>query len=80
MVSGLLIRSLVYSTRGALPRRKNTRHWVGGRCLGWGSVSGLGVGLYFYIFLRVRGILGDIRLWVGDPSTSSCLVSLPAIL
>ena len=26
--------------------------------------------------LSIRCILGDIRLWVGDPWTSSCLVSL----
>jgi len=29
------------------------------------------------LILSIRCILGDIRLWVGDPSTSSCLVSLP---
>ena len=28
------------------------------------------------INLNIRCILGDVRLWVGDPSTSSCLVSL----
>jgi hypothetical protein len=27
--------------------------------------------------LRIRCILGDIRLWVGNPSTFSCRVSLP---
>ena len=27
--------------------------------------------------LSIRCILGDKRLWVGDTSTSSCLVSLP---
>ena len=27
--------------------------------------------------LSIRCILGDIRLWVRDPSTSSCRVSLP---
>jgi hypothetical protein len=27
--------------------------------------------------LGMRCILGDIRLWVGDPSTSCCLVSQP---
>ena len=27
-------------------------------------------------YLSIRCILGDMRLWVGDPSTSSCLVSL----
>ena len=27
-------------------------------------------------YLSTRCILGDIRLWVGDPSTSPCLVSL----
>ena len=27
--------------------------------------------------LSIRCILGDIRLWVGDPSASSCVVSLP---
>ena len=26
--------------------------------------------------LRIHCILGDIRLWVGDPSTPSCIVSL----
>jgi len=30
--------------------------------------------------LSIRCILGDVRLWVGDPSTSSCLVSLPLSL
>ena len=29
------------------------------------------------INLSIRCILGDIRLWVGDTSTSSCLVYLP---
>ena len=28
-------------------------------------------------YLSIRCMLGDIRLWVGDPSTSSCRVSLP---
>ena len=28
--------------------------------------------------LSLRCIHGDIRIWVGDPSTSSCLVSLPS--
>ena len=28
-------------------------------------------------YFNTHCILGDIRLWVGDPSTSSCLVSLP---
>ena len=28
-------------------------------------------------FSSYTSILGDIRLWVGDPSTSSSLVSLP---
>ena len=31
------------------------------------------------VYLSKRRILGDIRLWVGDPSTCSCLVSLPRI-
>ena len=29
------------------------------------------------IFWSIRCVLGDIRLWVGDLSTSSCLVFLP---
>ena len=28
------------------------------------------------VYPSIRCILGDIRLWVGDPSTSSCLVPL----
>ena len=66
MVSGPLIRGFVSST--PLPRPENTRR-----------LSGLGVSLYSYIVFNIRGTLRDIRLWVGDPSTSSCLVSLPAI-
>ena len=27
--------------------------------------------------LRIRCILGDVRLWVGDLEMSSCVVSLP---
>ena len=33
--------------------------------------------VYLVIYLSIRCILGDIRLWVGHPSTSSCLVSPP---
>ena len=40
-----------------------------------------------YVYMRcmnafvlcIRCILGDIRLWVGDPSTSSFLVSFPRV-
>ena len=32
------------------------------------------------INLGIRCIFGDIRLWVGDPSTSSCRVPLPRVL
>ena len=67
MVFGSLIWVFVSST--PLPRPENTHR------LSW-----LGVSLYFYIVFNIRGTLGDIRLWVGDPSTSSCRVSLPAIL
>ena len=33
--------------------------------------------VYFVVFLSIRCMLGDIRLWVGDPLTTSCRVSLP---
>ena len=40
--------------------------------------SGLGLRHQVKVLnLSMRCLLGDVRLWVGDPSTSSCIVSLP---
>ena len=36
---------------------------------------GLGAVQPLPMFLSIRYILGGIKLWVGDPSTSSCRVS-----
>ena len=36
-------------------------------------------GLGFMVYLSIRCILGDIRLWVGHTSTSSCLVFIPRV-
>ena len=42
------------------------------------SCSGSSLGLENPVHkLSIHCILSDIRLWVGDPSTSSCLVFLP---
>ena len=50
---------------------------ISGRRSPLGALQGRGPEMKTKINLSIRRILGDTRLWVGDSSISSCLVSPP---